>query len=70
MGIPEIDSGVTIRPRNPSGTNRMRLCGVLLCAHAVPADSKTRPADSVTTERRIIFPSKNRIVGVSAVAPV
>ena len=26
--------GVTIRPRNPSGTNRMRLWGVLFCADA------------------------------------
>ncbi|OIQ66751.1 hypothetical protein GALL_516760 [mine drainage metagenome] len=45
--------GVTIRPRNPSGTNRMILCGVLFCANAVPADANIRKADSITPERRI-----------------
>jgi hypothetical protein len=48
----------------------MRLCGVLLCADAVPADSKTRPADSITTERRIEISSKNRIIGIVAAASV
>src|SRR5450432_564998 len=28
--------GVTIRPRRPSGTNRIRLCGVPFCADAAP----------------------------------
>ena len=45
--------GVTIRPRNPSGTNRIRLCGVAFCANAAPADSSVRPADSNRIERRI-----------------
>src|SRR5579872_2265638 len=56
-------SGVTIRPRNPSGTNRMTLCGVLFCATAAPADAKIRPADSITSERRIINLLENRIGG-------
>src|SRR6266852_4518610 len=51
--------GVTIRPRNPSGTNRMRLRGVLFCASAVPADSVIRPADNKMIARRIeISPSE------------
>jgi hypothetical protein len=36
----------------------------------VPPDSKTRPADSITTERRIEISPKNRIAGTSAVASV
>ena len=36
--------GVTIRPRKPSGTNRIRLRGVSFCANAVPADNSVRPA--------------------------
>jgi hypothetical protein len=46
-------SGVTFSARNPSGMNRMMLCGVLFCANAPPADINIRPADSITTERRI-----------------
>src|ERR1019366_7645289 len=46
-------SGVTFNARNPSGTNRIRLRGVLFCADAVPADSSVRPADRRTIERRI-----------------
>src|SRR6201746_936079 len=48
--------GVTIRPRRPSGTNRMMLWGTL-CAKAAgearPEDSAARPADSIISERRI-----------------
>src|ERR1700753_4025770 len=53
--------GVTIRPRRPSGTNRIRLWGVLFgadlcCAEARPVESTVRPADSSTSERRITVP--------------
>src|ERR1700712_5189544 len=47
--------GVTMRPRNPSGTNRIRLCGVAFWADATPADNSVRPADSSASERRIDF---------------
>src|SRR3954469_19946094 len=47
--------GVTIRPRNPSGTNRIRLCGVAFWADAIPADKSVKPADSSASERRIEF---------------
>jgi hypothetical protein len=46
-------SGVTFKARNPSGTNRIRLWGVLFCADAMPADSTTMPADSNRIERRM-----------------
>jgi hypothetical protein len=42
-----------MRPRNPSGTNKIRLWGVLFWADAIPVDSSIRPADSNTIERRI-----------------
>ena len=45
--------GVTIRPRSPSGTNRIRLWGVLFCADARPVVRTVKPADSNTSERRI-----------------
>src|ERR1700750_223955 len=45
--------GVTMRPRKPSGTNRMRLRGWLFWADAAPADSAIRPADSNKVARRI-----------------
>ena len=47
--------GVTMRPRRPSGTNRIRLRGVAFCADAEPAASAIRPADSSTILRRISF---------------
>src|SRR4051812_20271598 len=47
--------GVTIRPRNPSGTNRIRLCGVAFWADAMAADKSVRLADSSASERRIDF---------------
>src|ERR1700688_1615980 len=46
-------SGVTFNARSPSGTNRIRLCGVLFCADAAPADSSVRPRAMNTIERRI-----------------
>jgi hypothetical protein len=46
-------SGLTIRPRNPSGTNRMTLCGRLFCEKAASADSKNNPIDNIVTARRI-----------------
>src|SRR5487761_2462679 len=59
-------SVVTIRPRNPSGTNRMMLCGAPFCANAVPAEANIRPAaDSLTTERRMKISSRIRICGRS-----
>src|SRR6202795_3379438 len=45
--------GDTMRPRNPSGTNRIRLCGVLFCADAAPAARLNRLADSSTIARRM-----------------
>ena len=45
--------GVTICPRRPSGTNRIRLWGVLFSADAAAADSTIMPADSNNIERRI-----------------
>src|SRR6266481_8136460 len=46
-------SGVTFNARNPSGMNRIILCGVLFWADATPANSNVRPADSNTIERRM-----------------
>src|SRR5438105_13316761 len=47
-------SGVTLSARRPSGTNRIRLRGVLLVwAKAAPVDSRVRPADSHRRKRRI-----------------
>src|SRR3954470_9830238 len=61
--------GVTIRPRNPSGTNRIRLCGGAFWADAMPANKSVRPADSSASERRIDFyPSE--AISASAVGPV
>src|SRR2546430_9003841 len=49
--------GVTMRPRNPSGTNRIRLRGAAFCADAALAVSVIRLADSNTIVRRIsLFP--------------
>src|SRR5215212_6782722 len=47
--------GVTMRPRRPSGMNRIRLRGVAFCADAAPAVSVIRLADSNTMVRRIGF---------------
>ena len=57
--------GVTIRPRKPSGTNRMRLRGVLFWAKAVTAVSTVRPAESIAIFKRIkISPERQfRLVG-------
>src|ERR1700688_2008178 len=56
-------SGLTIPARNPSGTNRMRLWDVLFCADAVAAESMVRPADRMTSERRIEISPEVRISG-------
>src|SRR6201995_5820283 len=47
--------GVTIRPRRPSGTNRIRLRGVAFCADAAVAVNVIKLADNNTMERRIGF---------------
>src|SRR5258705_5644383 len=47
--------GVTMRPRKPSGTNRIRLRGVAFCADAEPATSTISPADSNKVVWRIRF---------------
>src|ERR1700755_1333950 len=45
--------GVTIRPRNPSGTNRMRFLGLSFCDGAAGANSVVRPRVSNRVARRI-----------------
>src|ERR1700689_4000653 len=45
--------GVTMRPLNPSGTNRMRFLGLSFCADAEVANSVVRPTVSNRVERRI-----------------
>jgi len=54
--------GVTICPRKPSGTNRIRLRGVAFCADAAPAVYVIKLADSNTIVRRIRFFPKNQIL--------
>src|SRR6201991_985988 len=50
-------SGVTILPRRPSGTKRIKLRGVAFWAEARPAvDSVIRHADSNAMARRIFLP--------------
>ena len=61
-------SGVTFNARNPSGINRIILCGVPFWASAVPTDSTARPADSNRIERRMNISPKKRICGPSAEA--
>src|ERR1700676_167688 len=56
-------SGLTIPARNPSGTNRMRLWGVLFCADTVAAESRVRPADRITRGGRKEVPPEERISG-------
>src|SRR5712664_3418108 len=46
-------SGVTIRPRNPSGTNRIKLRGVLFWAKAVTADKIAKLADRIAIFKRM-----------------
>src|SRR6266704_3513598 len=46
---------VTMRPRRPSGTNRIRSRGLAFCADAEPAANAIRLADSNTIVRRIRF---------------
>src|ERR1700759_4215181 len=47
------DSGVTFSARRPSGTNRIRLCGVVFCAHALVAANANRLAVSGNMARRM-----------------
>ncbi len=61
--------GVTMRPRKPSGTNRIRLCGVAFCADAALAVSVIRLADSNTIVRRIRFSPKRSNDGWQPVPP-
>src|SRR2546421_5427628 len=51
-------SGVTFNARNPSGMNRIILCGVPFWASAVPTDNTARPADSNRIERRKYLPQE------------
>ena len=45
--------GVTMRPRRPSGMNRIRLRGALFCADAAPTVSVIRLADNNTIAWRM-----------------
>src|SRR5690349_5998978 len=56
--------GVTMRPRRPSGTNRIRLRGVAFCAEAEPAIRAASPADSNTIVRRIRFSPKKAVSAI------
>src|SRR4051812_1238929 len=56
--------GVTIRPRSPSGTNRIRLRGAAFCADAAVAVSAIWLADSSTVVRRIRFSPSEAIAAV------
>jgi hypothetical protein len=44
-------SELTIRPRNPSGTNRITLWGRFVCENPTLVDSKINPADRITARR-------------------
>src|SRR5215212_5373738 len=61
--------GVTMRPRRPSGTNRIRLRGLAFWADAEPAASVISPADSNRVVRRIRFSPTGKRFRRSAVAP-
>src|SRR4051812_35323314 len=52
--------GVTMRPRRPSGTNRIRLRGVAFCADAGLAARAIRLADSNMMVWRIRFPHEKQ----------
>ena len=62
--------GRDVQPAQSVRHEQDEIMGVLFCANAVPADSKTRPADSNTIERRIEISPERRIFGMSAVASV
>src|SRR6266545_2900065 len=47
--------GITMRPRRPSGTNRIKFRGAAFCADAALAVNVMRLADSNTMVRRIGF---------------
>src|SRR6202012_3809121 len=62
-------SALTIRPRRPSGTNRMTLWGWggwACCEKPAPVDVKNKPADNITTARRISELSRNRLTSHEA----
>src|SRR5579871_5341454 len=52
------DCGVTVNARRPSGTNRIRLCGVAFCADALVAANTNRLAVSGNIARRMAISSK------------
>src|SRR5579871_6463365 len=54
-------SPVTIRPRNPSGTNRMTLCGRWFWANEEAVQTPIRPANNIISKRRIEEISPTRI---------
>src|SRR6202171_2152055 len=54
-------SGVTFSARNPSGMNRIRLCGAAFWAKAAAADNSVRPADSHMVERRMYISLEKRV---------
>src|SRR5829696_1035319 len=57
--------GVTIRPRRPSGTNRIRLRGLAFWADAGPAASAISPAASNRVVRRIkVLPHRKAVSAI------
>ena len=58
-------SGVTMRPRSPSGMNRIKLRGVLFCASAALAVSVTRLTDKNAMARRMDIPPEEADCGKS-----
>ena len=63
-------SGATFIARNPSGTNRITLCGVAFCAEAAPAANVKRLADSSNMARRMKGSWEKRIGGLRAMGSV
>src|SRR5436190_8967244 len=61
--------GVTMRPRRPSGTNRIRLRGAAFCADAAPAVSAIRLADSNTMVWRIRVSREKQLRRSASVLP-
>src|ERR1700742_3569610 len=49
------ESGVTFSARRPSGTNKIRLCGVAFSADALVAANANRVADSSNIVRRMMI---------------
>jgi len=59
-------SGVTMRPRSPSGMNRIKLRGVLFCASAALAVRAIRLMDNNAMARRMDIPPKKANCGKSS----